>query len=200
VSAGRRKEKLRPFVPKLYRRAPRLVKDSFVRYIQEFETNRQKQDITLEEADRYFVILRQQSHEARQDKRKDDIWITHDVSTGEWGGYETPFKQYLAPATVAAKTGGVAKTNRSQFGGVTGRTKWEFIEEVMAIAGCDLEAAERKFNALKANGLARYCAVTLLWYGKDAEPPTIDDKAPTVTNHQASRVRAALRSNAGAYA
>jgi hypothetical protein len=71
------------FVPKLYKRAPRLpTKDEFVRYIQKFENDR-GQNISLNRAEEIFNILHQQSHEAEREGRRDRIWITRDPVTGE---------------------------------------------------------------------------------------------------------------------
>jgi hypothetical protein len=176
VGVKQGKSKLQ-FVPKLYRRAPRLTKDGFVKHIHKFENDRGG-NISHDRAKEIFDILRQQSHDAEEEGRRNDIWITFDEATGEWGGSETPSHRESYGMDRNTKRGEQSKgSHREKFGKISACSKQDFADEIMAIEGCGFDRATQIWRTCKDNGIAKHHKPTNTWRGFLADPPTLADAA-----------------------
>jgi hypothetical protein len=176
------KKKAVRFVPVLYKNAPRLNPQAFVRYIVEFETGR-RNPITIPQARHLFTVLRQISHKATKAGKHQDVIIDLDISIGEWGGVETPYHRETYGMNRGKKS--IADTFRGKFGviGEGGITKERFIQEIMEIERCSLPRAQQIFHSCKnpRMNIARHCKETGLWYGCFVEElPTLASKPAAV--------------------
>jgi len=157
-----------PFVPKLYRNAPRRTKDGFVQHIHEKENARGNQ-ISMVQADEIFRILMQQSYTAKRYGRPDEIWISHDSRSGEWGGYETPFKVYGISQRI--KKG----SYRDKLGKLPPMSRLDMLDAIVSIYGGSIGRAEQIFNVIK-QGILIFDKETNTWRGCDCtDLPTLDD-------------------------
>lgn len=172
------------FVPILYKNAPRLNSEAFVRHIVEFETGRGN-PITPPKARQYFMVLREISHKATKAGKHDGVIIDLDKSISEWGGVDTPYHRETYGMDRNGRRKSLADSHRGKFGviGEGGVTKAQFISEIMEIERCSLPRAKQIFHSCKnpRMDIARYCKDTGLWFGCFVEElPTLASKPAAV--------------------
>lgn len=164
------------FYPKLYRRAAYHSKEGFVDHIYQYEHAR-KNPITREEAGEKFRIIQQISNAAKRAGNHLDEIIRYDDASGQWGGAETPVKRESLGIKRTGRRGEQsANSHRWKVWKISARLKPDFLDEIMAIYGCDRDRAKSIFETCRRNELIRRHEPSNTWRGFFfVDPPEPED-------------------------